>query len=177
MIRICKICKKEFEPPIAEVNRGNGYYCSRKCGLEVGKRIFQQKAAALKLLRPKVKCAFCGLEYSLKPSQLKNSKSGLYFCCREHKDMAQRIGGIKEIMPPHYGMGNGCNDYRERALAHYGSSCQNPDCVLRQNNTDVPVIMLDVHHKDRDRTNSHIDNLEVLCVWCHARKTRKLDPY
>ena len=35
--------------------------------------------------------------------------------------------------------------------------------------------MLDVHHVDGIRQNNHPDNLEVLCVWCHALKTRKID--
>jgi hypothetical protein len=34
--------------------------------------------------------------------------------------------------------------------------------------------MLDVHHKDGDRENGSIENLEVLCVWCHALYTRKI---
>src|SRR5438876_2230962 len=32
--------------------------------------------------------------------------------------------------------------------------------------------MLDVDHLDNDRTNNSLDNLRVVCVWCHALKTR-----
>lgn len=33
--------------------------------------------------------------------------------------------------------------------------------------------MLDVHHRDGNRSNNKLSNLEVLCVWCHALETRK----
>lgn len=37
---------------------------------------------------------------------------------------------------------------------------------------DAHEQMLDVHHRDGDRKNNKIENLEVLCVWCHALETR-----
>lgn len=37
--------------------------------------------------------------------------------------------------------------------------------------------MLDVHHIDGNRKNGKADNLEVLCVWCHALETRKDWPH
>lgn len=34
--------------------------------------------------------------------------------------------------------------------------------------------MLDADHVNGDRSNSKKGNLQVLCVWCHALKTRKV---
>ena len=38
--------------------------------------------------RSLIKCAYCGKEFEGLTSRLINSKTGLYFCCREHKDLA-----------------------------------------------------------------------------------------
>jgi hypothetical protein len=37
--------------------------------------------------------------------------------------------------------------------------------------------MLDVHHKNNDRNDNRLKNLEVLCVWCHALHTRNITPH
>jgi len=91
----------------------------------------------------------------------------LFFCNRECKDSAQGIDGIKEIQPLHYK--DGCGSYRARALKKYGVYCTK--CGY-----DEYEEMLDVDHIDSDRSNNKIKNLQVLCVWCHALKTRKI-PY
>lgn len=36
--------------------------------------------------------------------------------------------------------------------------------------------MLDVDHINSNRKDNKLCNLQVLCVWCHALKTRKI-PY
>lgn len=55
--------------------------------------------------------------------------------------------------------------YRKRALRHFGKKCVK--CSY-----DKDERMLDVHHIDGQRGNSDMNNLEVLCVWCHALGTR-----
>jgi hypothetical protein len=106
----------------------------------------------------------CGQTFSRKPSNL-IAKSGLFFCSRKCKEAAQSIGGIKAIQPGHYGTTNGIYGYRERALRHYGSRCQS--CGYEKD-----VRMLDVDHIDSNRSNAALSNLQILCVWCHALKTR-----
>lgn len=56
-------------------------------------------------------------------------------------------------------------DYRSKALEAYGAVCN--DC----GDTDT----LEVHHKDRDRSNNSLSNLEVLCRACHVERHRTLD--
>jgi hypothetical protein len=66
----------------------------------------------------------------------------------------------------------GVKSYRQRALRELGCRCMNCNCPITKANIDIPEYMLDVHHRDGDRLNSKIENLEVVCVWCHAITTR-----
>jgi len=90
-----------------------------------------------------------------------NSKHGVYFCCREHKDLGQRIGsGIPEIHPPHYGKENPKHAYRAKALRQLPHECAK--CGY-----DEIVEVLQVHHLDGDRSNNELENLQILCPTCH----------
>jgi len=107
-------------------------------------------------------CKFCGKEFYRADSKKKCSKSGLFFCSRECKDLAQRIGGLKEIQPSHYG--RVLSDYRLLAKREKPS-----ECCERCGYGKVPGI-LQVHHKDRNRLNNSIDNLEIICPNCHQEE-------
>ena len=153
----CPICDKLFEASIKEVNRGNAKVCSRKCG-----RI-SSSLKNTKLKQPNVKCSYCSKDFYLSPSKIKSSKSGLHFCCREHKDLAQRIEfDMKDLWPIHYKTGKYAS-YRTNALQHYGSRCQlcgydKHECVLQ------------IHHIDHNRENNLLTNLLVCCPTCHVEQ-------
>lgn len=116
-------------------------------------------------------CAYCGKEFTRAPSKMNNSKSGLYFCCREHKDMAQRLDSGKqfsEMRPDHYSnveekIGS-INTYREMAMREYDHQCS--ICGWCEDDD-----ILQVHHIDEDRQNNALNNLIVLCPNCHAKLT------
>lgn len=113
----------------------------------------------------KVVCAYCGKEFFRAPSKLENSKSGQYFCCREHKDLAQRVDSGEKfsiIRPEHYG--NGERNYREKAFKKYPHKC-----VICGYKEDERI--LQVHHRDSNRNNNDIDNLVILCPNCHWKIT------
>lgn len=115
--------------------------------------------------RTTVKCAYCNKEFIKKNSSLKNSKSGLFFCCREHKDLAQKINAgesFKSIRPTHYK--NGIGTYRENAFFEYPHQCA--VCSWKEDE-DV----LEVHHIDENRENNNISNLIILCPICHKKLT------
>lgn len=152
--RVCNQCEDDYYVPIAELKKTK--YCNKKCrALGSRKRI-------------KVKCHTCKKDIEKTASKLKNSRSGLSFCNRKCKELAQSIdGGVKEIQPHHYDDGHSV--YRRRAFKKYGKFCAK--CGYHEYEQ-----MLDVDHIDSDRTNNKIENLQVLCVWCHALKTRKI-PY
>lgn len=117
--------------------------------------------------RIELECAYCHKKILRAKSRIEKSKSGLYFCCREHKDLAQRIesGTDFDIMrPDHYGIMEGTiNNYRDYAFRHYPHQC----AVCGFNEEDI----LQVHHIDENRQNNELSNLIILCPNCHARIT------
>jgi len=141
-----------FEASPGEHKRGNANFCSRSCGSQ----LHQYKKSEER--EPNVKCALCNTAFYKNESKKKISKSGLYFCSRKCKDKAQRIGGIKEIQPPHYG--EGVSRYREIAFSAHPHKCNRCEW-------DQYIAVLQVHHRDRDRENADPKNLEILCPTCH----------
>lgn len=128
--------------------KANAKYCSRECmGLHRRTRV-------------KVSCFRCFEKFERQLNKVRE----INYCSRKCKEEDQQIGGPLAL--PHYG--DGVSEYRNRALRQYGKKCNS--C-----NFDEEERMLDVHHKDSNRANGNIDNLEVLCVWCHALITRKVN--
>ncbi len=149
----CLNCQEKFQASVREVNRGNAKFCNLKCAAEYnGKNRIKPDHT------PNVKCALCAKEFFMTTSKQSISKSGLYFCCREHKDEAQRIGGIKEIHPSHYGT---TKCYRDIAFREKEKRCER--CGYDKHQAAIVV-----HHRDRNRNNNFLSNLEVLCCNCHA---------
>lgn len=150
-------CKKhncEFEKTADAVMR-RSYTSCPECKLEETNKN-----------RLKVVCSYCGVEFFKPPSKKLNSRSGLFFCCREHKDIGQsKQFGLKEIWPEHYDSGNGVSSYRNNAFIKYGKKCAH--CGYEENER-----LIDVHHIDSNRDNNILENLIPLCVMCHAKVTR-----
>lgn len=112
-------------------------------------------------------CAYCGLEFEKSNSRIKKSKSGLFFCCREHKDLAQRLESgdeFEDMRPDHYGQADGFTGYRATAFRHYEHTCAVCDW---HEDEDV----LEVHHIDANRYNNKVENLIILCPTCHRKLT------
>jgi hypothetical protein len=148
MIKIlCLNCGCDVLVKEKEIKRGFGKFCSLSCSAK-----FRAKNNRAK---PNIKCSYCGKEFYRNASKRKNSKSGIYFCCRLHKDLSQRFGGVIS------NVGNGEYSYRAIALRIYGPKCNR--CGF-----DNHVAAIVVHHKDRNRSNNNPSNLEVLCSNCHS---------
>lgn len=131
-------------------------FCSRGC-LYAARRKGQQKL-----------CGSCGTLFWRKTAHLQKSKSGIFFCTRACKERAQSLGGIAVLQHPR--AGNGAATYRERARREKPAFCKG--CGY-----DRDPRMLDVDHVDSDRKNNASENLQFLCVWCHALKTRGVDQH
>ena len=139
----CKYCEKDF---IGKEYKDKRKYCSTKCS---------QKGSKVRI---KVSCAHCSNIVYKTNKAIKNSKSGLYFCNRKCKTTAQRLGGIKEIMPSHYGT---------RQSFDYRGLFTDEELVCYRCGYDEFRPSIHIHHLDRDRTNNSKDNLIPLCANCH----------
>lgn len=156
----CETCKNFFEAPLKEVKRGNAKYCSKICSNE-GVKKKQILRNSIKN-QPNVECSYCKKKFYKNLHRQKFSKSGLFFCCREHKDLAQTLAfGLKEIQPTHFGSGE--SSYREIAFRSKERKCER--CSYNKH----PEI-LEVHHQDRNRENNTIENLLILCPNCHMEE-------
>jgi hypothetical protein len=112
----------------------------------------------------KLLCAFCKESFTRPLSKLKNSKSKIYFCSRHCKDEAQKIKNkFTDIHPSHYGTGSCKETYRRIALENLPHKCNR--CGYNK-----LLGVLAVHHKDRDKSNNLVSNLEILCHNCHAEE-------
>ncbi len=149
---ICVVCDKEFWAPLHVLADGRKC-CDRQCF-----GIFTRRRVTLT-------CCKCGTMFERKMANANRSPNGLVFCSRICKDDAQRFEGPQLIKPSHYK--DGFHAYRERAFRHYGARCE--ECGYNEHEQ-----MLYVNHRDGDRTNNKIENLQVLCVWHHAWITRMI---
>lgn len=147
-LRYCEECKSAVYAPRHVSTR----FCNKAC-----RGLFGRRTRVTKV------CATCNASFEMQPSKQRNSKSGHYFCTRKCKDAAQRVGGLTDIQPSHYG--NGLSRYRKRAIEAYGAVCKS--CGYSEHTK-----MLDVDHINSNRKDNSVENLQVLCVWCHAVKTR-----
>lgn len=116
-----------------------------------------------------INCHTCKKEVYKSKSDLKKSKSGNYFCTRTCATISKNTG---RVGPKHPSYTHGTGTYRTYALSYYPHECNNSSCPVRGAGIPIPTKMLDVDHIDSNRSNNNISNLQVLCVWCHAEKTR-----
>lgn len=145
----CEVCPKTFYRPRHMLDSAR--FCSVKCQSEA------RKTGA------EVECPQCRRKFVCGATRLRRSRSGVVFCSRKCKDDAQQIGGV--FQQKH--ADTGIRYYRQKAIRHHGARCK--ACGYGEDER-----MLDADHIDGDRANGRLDNLQVLCVWCHALKTRKV---
>jgi 5-methylcytosine-specific restriction endonuclease McrA len=151
--KYCLNCGNHFYGSFNEHKRGNAKFCTRGCASQYNQR------ERYKDLPLNCECAYCKRPFHRAENKIKISKSGLQFCSRNCKDIAQRISsGFTEIQPSHYGTGD--SDYRSIAFTAHPHKCNK--CPY-----DRHPEVLQVHHKDRNRSNNTPENLEILCPTCH----------
>ena len=150
----CINCKKELWRRPSHLGRVS--FCSQGCRKEYRPRTQM------------VNCSNCNKEFFKREGSIKRSRSGRHFCSRS---CSTAYNNSFRTRSNHYNW-NGGASYRERALNHYEHRCHNENCPLTKAGVEIDVRMIDVDHIDNNRSNNDIENLQLLCVWCHAVKTR-----
>ena len=106
-----------------------------------------------------VKCAYCNKELYRSKKDIEKNVSGYFYCSREcgnrHKNQLRKENGEWD---------EGISNYRLRAMEYYEHKC-----LCCGWNEDERI--LEAHHIDENRGNSHISNLCLLCPTCHRKIT------
>lgn len=148
----CDFCKKIYVKTKNHLGKGKNF-CSKVCS---GKF---RKASAPR--QQELECAMCHIKFPVTQSRLRQTKSGLRFCSMRCKGKAQRIeGGIKDFKPSHYGSKERYRVIAFKNLPNQCNVCNYKDCI--------PI--LEVHHKDSNKENNDISNLEILCPTHHSER-------
>ncbi len=142
----CKICERKFYTKPNLIEKGWGKYCSPDCKFKAQ-------------LRGKfVYCDKCNKKIWRSPAQLKDSVSGKFFCTKSCQTFWRNkfYSGSKHPL-----WTGGKKRYRVNLL-----SVKNiPVKCVRCGYDNESVLV--VHHKDGDRKNVDLCNLEWLCRNCH----------
>jgi hypothetical protein len=108
-------------------------------------------------------CKHCGKSVEKAASEVKRSKTGNVYCSRSCSAASNNKLFKKWENHPSYK--NGESRYRTFKF----NSVEFPECEICGFDNKVA---LDVHHKDGNRKNNSLDNLQILCCNCHAIEHR-----
>jgi len=143
----CTICGKERNVKQSHLERGWGKYCSKKCQFE------GQKNGKW------LTCDYCDTEIYRRPKDYKKSKSGNFFCSRACHCAWENENVRCGANAPNWRAG----EYVYRLIL---KRTETKEECRRCGTNDKRVLV--VHHKDRNRKNNALENLEWLCRNCHA---------
>jgi len=147
VIKKCKICHREIFIKPSQAKKGWGKYCSKKC------------QARAQINGKWFKCAYCGKKIYRTPKDFKRSKSNNFFCsisCHCSWENENRRCGENA---PNWITGQ--TAYRA-LLKRRGKPEKCSKCGIN----DKRVLV--VHHRDSNRRNNKVENLEWLCRNCHC---------
>jgi hypothetical protein len=144
--RKCRICNKELFIKESHAKKGWGKYCSKEC---------QAKAQ----IRGRwVECNYCGKRIWRTPKDFKRSKTKKFFCSVScHCSWENKNIRCGENAPNWIA---GQTVYR-RLLRRYDKVEKCNKCGI----DDKRILV--VHHRDSNRRNNDVENLEWLCRNCH----------
>lgn len=145
----CGSCGKSFPTRIDQPAK----YCSAVCRGSAFRKVVE------------VCCGHCGKVILKKPSALRCSRSGYFFCDRNCKEDAQRAGLIKEILPPHYGTSSG--GHSEQYRKYYKECSGDTKLICKRCGYSEFECGVDIHHINENRKDNSFENLKPLCACCH----------
>ena len=173
--KYCRQCNTQFFVP--NYRKNIAVYCSRNC---------QALASREKIITT---CVTCGNEFTHISSRANKAK----YCSRSCYHKGQKGKGSIEYTCQHcdkkfLGSPSHKRKFCSRACVNKSNkSVWNPsfitarkamasrEMIMKCNRcgySDCPEI-LGVHHRDRNRKNNNLENLEVLCPNCHSLEHRK----
>ena len=171
----CLHCSKEFYIPINRFETAK--YCSRRC------------SALATRSRQITKCAICGNKFEHIGCRANNAK----YCSRACYHKSQIGRGTKEFKCQHCDKifldspsvkrkycSRACINKKNKKIwkADFTTIRNKMVCrgMVRKCNRcefDINPNILGIHHKDRNRNNNKLSNLEVLCPNCHSLEHSK----
>ena len=147
----CIECQSIFKTAAYNIRKGNGKYCSTTCRYAKS--------------RIKTQCSYCNKDIIKSRKKVEKQKTKYIFCSNKCKYDAV----VSPVHDFHTGMPRTRNlSYRKFALRNKEHACVR--CGYSEH-----IELLDIDHIDSNRINNSLDNLQVLCVMCHAIKTRRPD--
>ena len=125
---------------------------------ELDDSIFKKKRGIWNVKYQKVilNCPVCNKEFETQEGHPKAKTTCSYACSNTHFRSKTDNGQYKHGKKSAYDMKN----YRVKAFRLLENKCNH--CGF-----DAYKEVLHVHHKDRNRDNNDISNLEILCPTCH----------
>lgn len=102
-------------------------------------------------------CLCCGNTFTTEKRNIKEQVVCSRACSNTYFRSGENNGNFRDSP----------NNYRNKAFKHYSPVCIR--CGFSN------ILALEVHHKDRDRSNNDLSNLETVCANCHTieHKTHK----
>lgn len=143
----CRVCNKVIFIKRFHANKGWGKYCSKECQT---KAQFNGKW---------LQCDYCEKKIYRTPKDFKRSRSKKFFCSKKCHCAWENENSRCGKNAPNWITGH--NVYR-RLLKRCGKSEKCGICGI----TDKRVLV--VHHRDSDRKNNKLRNLQWLCRNCHC---------
>lgn len=140
-------CGKPIRIKESHIARGWGKYCSKPCQF-----VGQRKGKFLN-------CDNCGKTIYRTPSNYKKSKNNRFFCSRKCHCIWENKNVRHGENAPNWMAGQSV--YRT-LLKKSGIKEKCMRCGIEDSR------VLCVHHKDRNRKNNNLNNLEWLCRNCHC---------
>lgn len=184
----CEYCGKEFKT----YKSNNRKYCSKKCS---AKKMWKKREKAKKV---EIICLYCGKKFQLNASETRVKLKIVHYCSSKCRDNARKKGIIKKCIncgKEFYTTRNECcskkcvyeykkknykhkiyleNGYEVRYIGGYNKkgNVKNHRYIMERylgrklNENEI------IHHKDGNKLNNDINNLEVMTRSEHSKLHR-----
>lgn len=164
----CENCQEVFNKHNSQIKKTKIHFCSKRCYGDYKKtgqsrtcicceNLFYKANNEFKKLHKRFCSNLCNKVYTY----LRNNKIDI-----DKKSIADATILLTEQLKISF------HSYRRRAIEQYGLKCNNKNCPIEFSNIKLDECQYEVDHIDSDRNNNYIENLQVLCAYCHAMKTR-----